>query len=54
MSLSEEGSIVFCIVAHSANRSTFFEGGVEVKAKAQKVHTPAKRLRTNWRYQSWH
>ena len=33
MSLSEEGSIVYCIGEHPENRSTFFEGS------AQKVTT---------------
>jgi hypothetical protein len=29
MSLSEEGSFVFCIVAYTENRSTFFERSSE-------------------------
>jgi hypothetical protein len=32
MSLSEEGSLVFCIVAKAGNRSTFFEAAGEEKA----------------------
>jgi hypothetical protein len=39
MSLSEEGSFVFCIAVRTGNRSTFFEGGPQKKNLKKSVST---------------